>query len=432
MKRVLILGSGGREHALAYGLHRANLDLSLWLSPGNVGATQQLGAESLAVTGDSPTDRFDNLMSALERLAIDTVFVGPEQWLVDGVVDHLDARGFDRVFGPTQAAAQLESDKFFSFDVMAEAAVPQAKGKACRDTAEIHQAVNELASDRGVVLKARGLAAGKGVIVCDSADEALRRIPEIQDTFGPDVLVSERLSGPEFSLFAVVRGDDSSVIPMAAQDYKRQRDDDEGPNTGGMGVYTPVPWVNADLQDMVAKTVIQPTLNALKQRGISYRGFLYAGMMLTDDGPKVIEFNVRFGDPEAQVIIPLLKGRGFVDSIEAALSDRETLPTIETSGAACGVVLAATDYPERGSKGAEIAGLDTLANRDDTLVFHNGTRLDGNRIVTSGGRLLTLVGLSAKDVEEARANAYAAVRRIHVEGGMRYRTDIAKEVSHEF
>ena len=402
--RILLVGSGGREHALGWKLASSPRVDDLISLPGNPGLSR-LGA---IVDGISATDV--GAIAAMARVqAVDLVVVGPEAPLAAGVVDAVAALGIP-VFGPTRAAARLESSKTFAKEIMTRAGVATA---ASESFSEPDAALDYLSQRDGpFVVKADGLAAGKGVLVTDYRNEAAawakRWLPE-----GP-VVVEEFLDGPEVSVFAICT-DSGATLLEPARDYKRLLDGDEGSNTGGMGSFSPVADLPTGLAAEALRSVVEPTLGQMDAEGSPFRGFLYVGLVLTTGGPKVLEFNVRLGDPETQAILPRLT-TDLIDLLEGAVPDW-------SPDAAVNVVLAAAGYPESPVKGASIRGLDTMP--DEVLVFHAGTRLEGKRLLVDGGRVLNVVGLGSS-VSEARAKAYEAVETVSWPG-MQFRTDIAAQ-----
>jgi len=402
--RVLLVGGGGREHALGWKLASSPRVADLISLPGNPGLAR-LGA---VVDGISVTDV--GAIAAMARVqAVDLVVVGPEAPLAAGVVDAVSTLGIP-VFGPTRAAARLESSKTFAKEVMTRARVAAAASESFTEPDPAREYLSR--RDGPFVVKADGLAAGKGVLVTDDRNDAAswaeRWLPE-----GP-VVVEDFLDGPEVSLFAICTEAGARALEPA-RDYKRLLDGDDGPNTGGMGSFSPVADLPEGLADETMRTVVQPTLDQMDEEGTPFRGFLYAGLVLTAEGPKVLEFNVRLGDPETQVILPRMT-TDLVDVLEGAAPDWSL-------DAAVNVVLAAEGYPGAPVRGVPIRGLDSMP--DDVLVFHAATRSEGKRLLVDGGRVLDLVGIGAS-VSEAREKAYEAVELVSWPG-MQFRTDIAAQ-----
>jgi phosphoribosylamine--glycine ligase len=393
------VGSGGREHALAWKLAQSPSLTELHAAPGSPG---------IARFGECHPIRAEDaegVLALARSFDVDLVVVGPEAPLVGGLADALRPGGI-AVFGPSAAAAAIEGSKTFAKEVMAAAGVPTAA---------------QLAVARPpCVVKADGLAAGKGVHVCESQaalDEALRAVTALGGTF----IVEELLEGPEISVFAVCDGRDAVAL-LPAQDYKRAFDGDLGANTGGMGSYAPVPGIGEDDVEEVLETVHRPILEELGRRGTPFTGLLFAGLMLTDDGPRVLEFNCRFGDPETQSVIPLLDADLVEVLAAAAAGELVGVAIASHSGAAVTVVVAAAGYPETGDRGSTIRGVDE-AEAAGGLVFHAGTAVQGDRLVTNGGRILGVTG-TGETVAAARAAAYAAADKIEFEGARR-REDVA-------
>ena len=401
---VLLVGAGGREHALAWKISQSPRLGELHAAPGNPG---------IAALGSCHPLRSDDpeaLLGLCREAGIDLVVVGPEAPLVAGLADHLRHAGI-AVFGPGAAAALIEGSKSFAKDLMQAAGVPSAR--ALRNVRA------------PCVVKADGLAAGKGVFVCRTGDDVADALARAQG-LGQSILVEELLEGEEVSLFALCDGDEA--LPLApAQDFKRLFDGDEGPNTGGMGSYSPVPALSPELAAELVESVHRPVLRSLAARGAPFQGLLYAGLMLTDEGPRVLEFNCRFGDPETQAILPRLEG----DLLEGLAAAAEgTLAGVElTAGpeAAVTVVLAASGYPDRPERGVPLGGIAD-AEAEGALVFHAGTALRGGSLVSAGGRVLNVTGVGAS-VADAREQAYRAVDRIEF-AGVQYRHDVALRAVH--
>ena len=303
--KVLIIGSGGREHALGWKLGQSDEVSEVIYAPGNAGTQEEKG-RNISVDG-SKKDNFPDLLDFVNSESVDMVVVGPETPLADGVVDYFNPRGYNRIFGPTQRASLLESDKFFSFDLMQEIRIPQADSVKCYSTDDAIRAINERTTERGIVIKARGLTGGKGVTVCNSREQALAEIRDHADKYGSEVLIAERLYGQEFSVFGISDGNRVSPLEISLQDHKLLLDGDKGPNTGGMGAYGPAPIASAEVVRRVTENVMTPLVQRMKEQGVEYRGFVYGGMIMTEQGPKVIEFNIRFGDPECQPAMMMLR-----------------------------------------------------------------------------------------------------------------------------
>jgi phosphoribosylamine---glycine ligase len=407
--RVLVIGSGGREHALSLALSRDPAVIELHAAPGNPG-TAALGSNHRI----DPLD--GNAVARLaNRLGVNLVVVGPEAPLVAGVADAVRETGI-ACFGPSAAAAQLEGSKAFAKKVMAAASVPTARSRECVTRHQAEQALDEFGPP--YVVKDDGLAAGKGVVVTNdrqlAVDHALRC---------GRVVIEEFLDGPEVSLFAITDG--RTVRPLQpAQDFKRVGDGDTGPNTGGMGAYTPLPWAPDDLVEEVTQKVLRPTVDEMARHGTPFSGLLYAGLALTSNGVQVVEFNARFGDPETQPLLARLASPLGGLLYAAATGDLASYPELEWgSGAAVAVVLAAAGYPGTPTTGGVITGLEA-ATSNGSAVLHAGTALDSQgNLISAGGRVLAVVGLG-DDIEEARSRAYESVAEIRLEGSF-YRHDIA-------
>ncbi|MPZ14604.1 MAG: phosphoribosylamine--glycine ligase [Chloroflexi bacterium] len=418
--RVLVIGSGGREHALVWKLRSSPEVTSILAAPGNGGISAAVPTVPVAA------DDIDGLVRLASENRIDLTIVGPEDTLAAGIVDRFHDAGL-RIFGPTRAAARIESSKLWARDLMQRHGIPTDRWASASTPNEARSLVREFGIP--VVLKADGLARGRGAVVCSSLEDTEVAINELmgEGAHGPAghrIVVEEYLEGTELSVFALADG--QHVLPLiGARDYKPLLDGDRGPNTGGMGGYAPPAYATPALMDEVRRTILEPTVRALAAEGVPYVGVLYAGLMITRDGPRVLEFNCRWGDPEAELVLPLLKS-DLVDLMDACIDGRLDGMTVEwEDDVTCGVVLAAPGYPATPSKGSQIDGLD----RTDPglLVFHGGTRrVEGpdTPIVTNGGRVLTVVA-RASTLPEARASAYANATRVHFEG-VRYRHDLGE------
>ena len=416
--RVLMIGGGGREHTLVWKLSRSPLVDKIYCTPGNAGIGQLAECEMMDVEG------------ALEPMAqfamdnrIDLTLVGPENPLANGIVDHFESIGL-RVFGASKAAAEIESSKVFSKELMVKYGIPTAKSETFDDPQEAASYIREVGAP--IVVKADGLAKGKGVIVCRELQEALDAVNTIMvekefGDAGSKALVEECLEGEEASFIAFTDG--KTIVPMSSsQDHKPIYDGDRGPNTGGMGAYSPAPVVTDEVYDLIMESVMKPTVKGMAAEGRPYKGVLYAGLMITAGKPKVMEFNARFGDPENQALIPRLKS-DIVPVIEACIDG--TLDKIQlewTDGPAVCVVMASGGYPIKYEKGKVITGLDEAGTMENVVVFHAGTAKQGDDVVTNGGRVLGVTALGS-DIQDAINTAYEAVGKISFEKAY-YRSDI--------
>lgn len=425
---VLILGSGGREHALAWSLSRSPLLGKLYISPGNPGTTAH--GENVAITpaGDAsgPEAWFGAVEAFLRDKEIDLTVVGPEQPLVDGITDYLEARGH-KVFGPSKAAARLEGSKTFAKRLMHKYQIPTSEsiefsGETALDDLEGWLSVEN--QNWPVVIKADGLAAGKGVFISRNRAEALEHLGKIRDDAAlrkaaGKLIVEEFMEGEEASVFAITDGRNARLL-ISAQDHKRIGEGDTGLNTGGMGAYAPAPVIDERMLRLVEDTILYPTLGAMQLEGHAYRGVLYLGLMITKDGPKVVEYNCRFGDPECQVLLPAMKS----DLLELMLAtvnfELDKTEVIMSGEHFCCVVLASGGYPETYTRGMEISGIDKVS--DDALVFHSGTRSADGKLLTNGGRVLSVVA-SGSDLQSAIDNCYREVKKITFDNAC-YRRDI--------
>jgi len=414
--RVLVVGGGGREHAIAWKLSQSPKLRELFVAPGNAGTAQF--ARNLPIRAND----LAGIARAAREHRIDLVVVGPEEPLALGLADRLAVEGI-ACFGPTRAAARIEASKAFARQFMARHNIPQPSFQTFSSPGAARAYIKSLPTPP--VVKADGLAAGKGSIVAESQEEALRALEAIMEErafgdAGRQVVIEERLYGREVSVFAFTDG--VTVVPMTpACDYKRLRDGDQGPNTGGMGSFSPPPWYDELLERQVNIYILEATVKALMAEGLPYRGVLYGGLMVTEEGPKVLEFNCRFGDPEAQVILPRLKS-DLLEILWAVVMNRLHEVRVEWRDEACvGVVMASGGYPNEYKTGYPITGLERV--EEDVLVFHAGTRLEEGRVVTAGGRVLTVVALG-QNLAEARNKVYRHIARIHFTN-CHYRHDIA-------
>ena len=420
---ILVVGSGGREHALAWKLAAEPGVARVICAPGNAGIARDVRTVPI------DAGNIHALLDLARREAVDLTVVGPELPLDRGVVDLFSSEG-QRIFGPAALAARLECSKVFAKDFMARYGIPTARYRACASAAEARAILASGELGMPIVIKADGLAGGKGVVVAPDAAAAEAAIAGAMEdrqfgAAGDRVVLEECLEGPEVSVFAVCDGR-RAVMIGSAQDHKRIYDGDQGPNTGGMGAFAPSPLIDPPLTDRIMHEIIEPVIEGMRRDGHEYRGFLYAGLMLTCNGPKVIEFNVRFGDPEAQVVLPMIHGELapiLMAAAEGALPDR---PIALSQAKYVGVVLASRGYPQSSQSGVIINGLDRAAALEHVVVFHAGTAGDTtDSIVTAGGRVLTVVG-SGPTFDAAIARAYAGVNAIDFDG-MQYRTDIGQK-----
>ncbi len=418
--RVLVVGSGGREHALVWRLAQSPRITALYAAPGNPGIARH--ARSVPIKADA----LDDLVAFAERERIDLTVVGPELPLILGIADRFRARRL-AIFGPTADAAQLEGSKAFAKQLMAKHKIPTARFRTFRDVASARQFAREL--EAPLVVKADGPAAGKGAIVCRILEEADRAIALCLEErafgrAGEQIVIEEFLEGEEASFFALTDGE-TALAFGTAQDHKTVFDDDQGPNTGGMGAYSPAPIVDAPMHDEIMQTIILPTVQAMAAEGRPYRGVIYAGLMLTRQGPKVLEYNCRFGDPEHQTIIPRVQDDPFPLLNAVARGERLPKSVKWRSEASVCVVLASGGYPGEYQTGKPISGIEEAEKLADVTVFHAGTAVKDGRLVTAGGRVL---GVTARgtDIPAAIGRAYEAAGKICFEG-MHFRKDIGRK-----
>ncbi len=414
--KVLIVGGGGREHALAWKVAQSDRVEKVYGAPGNPGIAQV--GECVDI---KPTE-VEKLADFAEKEGIDLTIVGPEAPLVAGITDEFEKRGL-KVFGPSKAAAQLEGSKAFAKEMMRKFGVPTADFQVFDNPEKAKEYIRKVGAP--IVVKADGLAAGKGVVVAQTVDEAIEAVEKImvEKVFGEAgnrVVVEECLKGEEASYLVITDGE--RFVPLAtAQDHKAVFDGDRGPNTGGMGAYSPAPVLSEEMEREVQEKVIKPILKGMAEEGMPFKGILYAGLMITEEGPKVLEFNVRFGDPEAQAILRRLED-DLVDVALSAVEERLVEELHWRPETSICVVLASKGYPGKYEKGKVITGIEEAEKVPTVVVFHAGTAVKDGKLVTNGGRVLNVTALG-KDIVEARERVYEAVKRIHFDG-MHYRTDI--------
>ncbi len=419
---VAIIGSGGREHAIAYKIKESKQLDNLFIIPGNPG-TKLLGKNvSLDVVNHQVIIEF------CENNKIDLVVIGPEIPLVDGLADSLREKGIN-VFGPNKNAAEIEGDKAFSKELMEKYKIPTASFKVFEKNNfnEAIKYLNEISYP--TVIKASGLAAGKGVAICETKNDAEEYINQcfnesLFGNSGETLVIEEFLQGEEASIFAITDGDNFVLLP-AAQDHKRRFENDKGPNTGGMGAYAPAPLVTEEILNRISQKVIIPTLEAMKSEGRKYNGCLYAGLMIDDGEPSVVEFNCRFGDPETQVVLPIIEGDFLQLLSSVAKGEIDKTSITVTNKHAITVVAASEGYPGNYNKGMEISGIENAEN-ENVMVFHAGTKNEDDVLKTNGGRVLNVTAISCTSLSNAKENAYEAMEKINFTGKV-YRTDISNK-----
>lgn len=419
--KVLIVGSGGREHAIAWSVAKSPKVDKIYCAPGNAGIAEFAECVNIKAM------EFDKLVAFAKENAIDLTIIGMDDPLVGGVVDAFESEGL-RVFGPRKNAAIIEGSKAFSKDLMKKYKIPTA---AYENFTDPDEAIKYLETAKmPIVLKADGLALGKGVLICNTLEEAKEGVKTLMldkqfGDAGNEIVIEEFMTGREVSVLAFCDGKTIKCM-TSAQDHKRAKDGDQGLNTGGMGTFSPSPFYNDEVEAFCEKYVYQSTIDAMASEGRPFTGILFTGLMITEDGPKVLEYNARFGDPEAQVVLPRMKN-DIIDVMEACidgkLSDVEL--EFEDNAAVC-VVLASDGYPEKYDKGFEIKGLDTFKDKDGYYVFHAGTKFDGDKILTNGGRVLGVVA-KGENLKAARANAYKATEWIDFANKYK-RNDIGKAI----
>ena len=419
--KILIVGSGGREHAIAWAAAKSPKTDKIYCAPGNAGIAE------FAECVDIGAMEFDKLAAFAKEKEIDLTIIGMDDPLVGGIVDVFEAEGL-RVFGPRKNAAIIEGSKAFSKDLMKKYNIPTAAYETFTDPEE---AVKYLETAKmPIVLKADGLALGKGVLICKDLEEAKAGVKTLMldkqfGDAGDEIVIEEFMTGREVSVLAFCDGKTIKCM-TSAQDHKRAKDGDQGLNTGGMGTFSPSPFYTKEVEDFCEKHIYQPTMDAMAAEGRPFTGILFTGLMLTEDGPKVLEYNARFGDPEAQVVLPRMKN-DMIEVMEACIDGRlaDVELEFEDNAAVC-VVLASDGYPEKYEKGFEIKGLDAFKGKDGYYVFNAGTKFDGDKIVTNGGRVLGVVA-KGDDLKAARANAYEATEWIDFANKYK-RNDIGKAI----
>lgn len=433
MVKVGVIGGGGREHSGGWSVSLDEAVEKVIYFKGNGGTEEGKGVNhEIDLT---KKENFKYIPEIIEKESIDMFIVGPEQPLVDGIVDHCYNMGFNNIFGPTSAASIIEADKFYSHELMVDTGVPCAESILCKTKEEAEKAIKKLATEDGIVIKARGLTGGKGVYVCDSKDEALAKLPEHIKAFkSEEILIAERLFGQEYSVFGISDGERVVPIEMSIQDHKPLLDEDKGPNTGGMGAYGPAPIAGAKIVRYVADKMMTPIVQGMKKENREFKGFLYAAVIDTEQGPEILEYNCRFGDPEAQPAVMMFKN-GLYQPIKAALEGKLNEINVEFKpGASCCVVMASNGYPYDYKKGFPIGGLEEAAQKEDVKVFNAGTKKDNGNIITSGGRVLGVTAYSAKGIADAQLKAYEAAHiideattKLNNKIVFIYRKDIAKK-----
>jgi len=425
---ILVVGGGGREHCLVWKISKSKLASSIYAVPGNAGIKKYAECFDINISKGN----FDALLKLVEDKKIDLTVVGPEAPLVDGIVDVFSSKGY-KIFGPSKKASMLEGSKVFTKKLLQKYNIPTARGTIFkkRQYEDAVDYIKELSENKfPVVVKADGLAAGKGVVIAENKEQAIEAVKDcfIRKKFGSSgerIIIEEFLEGFEVSILCLCDG--KNIIPMAlAQDYKRIYDNDRGGNTGGMGSYSPVPLVNEEIYNKILNKIIYPTYDALIKENIRYQGILYGGLLISNSEPYLLEYNCRFGDPETQAILPRLEDDLLpllLDCLGGNLGHKQL--SWDSRKCVC-VIIASKGYPESSSKGDIIEGLDKLEGDEDIIVFHAGTKEKSNNIVTNGGRVLGIVS-KADSFKEVRHKIYSAIREIRFEG-MQYRKDIALKV----
>lgn len=419
--KVAIIGSGGREHALARAVSKSNKLKKLFLLPGNPGTA------NLGINIPVNPDDHDKIVEFCKVEQIDLIVIGPEKPLIEGLSDLLVRNGFN-VFGPSGDAARIEGEKSFAKDLMKRFNIPTASYEVFLKE-DYDRVLDYLKTIKyPTVIKADGIAAGKGVVIAENYNDAVLAVNDcfLNSSFGnagDKIVIEEFMTGQETSIFAITDGKEFILLP-ASQDHKRIFDGDQGKNTGGMGAFAPVPIVTEELLKIVSDKIVKPAIDAMRSTGSTYSGCLYCGLMLTNDGPKVVEFNCRFGDPETQVVLPLLDGDflQLLMSVSKGKIDKESIRY--NGGASVCVVAASKGYPDKYQKGIEIKGIDTALS-DEIIIYHSGTKVIDGKLMTDGGRVLGVTSIiSENDLSKAKQKAYQALSKIHFEG-MQFRSDIS-------
>lgn len=418
--KILVIGSGGREHALIWAIAKDKKVKKIFCTPGNAGTSEI--AENVPISAEN----IDELLKFAKENNIDLTVVGPEVPLINGITDVFEEAGL-KIFGPNKDAAQLEGSKSFTKNLLKKNNIPTASFFETDSPEKAKEFIKD--KKYPIVIKADGLAAGKGVIICENEREANNAIEDIMikkifGQAGQRIVIEEFLKGEEASILAFTDGNAIVSLPPS-QDHKKVYDGDKGPNTGGMGAYAPTPLITKKLEEKIISKVLYPTLEGLKREGIVYKGIMYAGLMIVEGEPFVLEYNVRFGDPETQAVLPLLKSN-ITDLFFSTIEENLTNERIEIDDKyAINVVLASKGYPGSYEKGKVIKGFEYFKGREDIILFHAGTKKQGNEILTSGGRVLNVTAID-KEIESAINKVYSEINKINFEG-MYFRTDIGKK-----
>lgn len=426
MTNVGIVGSDGRAHALGWKISQnEDVENVFYFSefPGN-GGTEEYKGKNVPI--GIKEENFPHILHFANEKKVSELIVSSENQLNDGIVDFFRSQNYSRIIGPTKRAARIETDKFYSYDLMKELGIPQAESVKCSTMEESADAISKLADENGIVIKARYLTKGKGVRVCDSKEEAISYLHEHVKKYGSDILVAKRLIGEEFSVFTMSDGEHVYPFDASFQDFKRLEDGNYGPNTGGIGSYGPAIAANKETVMKVAKEMMLPVVRRMKETDSEYSGYFYAGMMKTKDGLYVIEFNARLGDPETEPLVMMLESDLYESICLFLDNDMKNYKTMFKEGSACCVVLCSKGYPERPSDGFEIHGIENANDIDGVKVFHSGTVREENRIIAWGGRLLDVTAYSHEGIGSARDLVYKGVDMISPKERLHFRRDIAE------